>query len=117
MPEESSQPDNRVAAIETAVLALREGEAVSYGEIARRAGLPRRARLVGKVLRETERNLPWHRVVRADGRIAFPQGSREFHIQVQRLEAEGIKVLNGRIRFATEQDRERTLDEILWSGK
>lgn len=114
MHDASSQVKH-AAAIESAVLALKAGEVVSYGEIARRAGLPRRARLVGKVLRETERELPWHRVVRADGRIAFPEGSRQFHNQVQRLEAEGIEVVKGRARLPATAPDKRSLDEILWS--
>ncbi|MDX1455594.1 MAG: MGMT family protein [Gammaproteobacteria bacterium] len=103
------------ADIEQAVLALRPGEVTSYGCIARRAGWPGRARYVSRVLRESTLDLPWHRVVRADGRIAFPQGSQSFHNQVQRLEAEGISVTKGRVSIGKIADSERDLDRLLWA--
>jgi alkylated DNA nucleotide flippase Atl1 len=59
----------RASAIRKTVRAIRRGSFVSYGEVARRAGLPGRARLVGQVLRESgdEPRLPWHRVTGAGG--------------------------------------------------
>ena len=76
-----------------AVRAIPRGEVSSYGEVARRAGLPRRARLAARVLSgNTDPGLPWHRVLRADGRIAFPEGSEGFREQAQRLRAEGVRV-------------------------
>ena len=61
-------PLDKVARIE-AILALIPGRVVSYGQVADLAGLPGRARLVGKVLRETDKVLPWHRVLGAAGTI------------------------------------------------
>lgn len=58
-------------------------------------------------------DLPWHRVVRADGRIAFPEGSRQRIEQCQRLRAEGVRVEGGRVRG---QRAAATLDEQLWAG-
>src|SRR5947208_3504306 len=71
------------AAILRTIAAIPRGRVASYGEIALRAGLPRRARLVGRVLREAgpRANLPWQRVLRSDGRIAFTPGSRPFREQ------------------------------------
>jgi len=87
----------------------------SYGEIAARAGLPRRARLVGRVLREADAalDLPWQRVLRSDGRIAFAPGSRAWREQRSRLVREGVTVVNGRVdlrRFGWQ----RNLDAELW---
>ena len=79
--------------------AIPRGSVASYGEVARRAGLPRRARLVARVLAQTEAELPWHRVVRADGAIAFAPGSPGFIAQCERLQAEGVAVRNGRVRL------------------
>ncbi|HXH02566.1 MAG TPA: MGMT family protein, partial [Candidatus Competibacteraceae bacterium] len=78
-------------------------------------GLPRRARLVGRALRETpvDLKLPWHRVLNAQGRIAFPVGSEPFREQEARLRAEGVPVLGGRVdlpRYRWRPD----LDELLW---
>ena len=53
--------------------------------------------------------LPWHRVLRSDGRIAFPEGSEGFDEQVQRLRAEGVRVEAGRVRG---QRAAPTLDEV-----
>lgn len=109
----SPSPDHE--AIRTMIAAIPRGRVSSYGEVADRVGLPRRARLVARVLRETPDNveLPWYRVLRADGRIAFPPGSRGFREQVRRLAAEGVLVQAGRIdleRYGWERD----LDGLLW---
>jgi methylated-DNA-protein-cysteine methyltransferase-like protein len=89
------------------------GCVASYGEIARRAGLPRRARLVARVLAHNQDpGLPWHRVLRSDGRIAFRPGSRGFREQGARLRREGVAVENGRVRLAAAAD---DLDALLWA--
>ena len=96
------------------IAAIPSGRVASYGEIAIRAGLPRRARLVGRVLGEYPAlKLPWQRVLRADGRIAFPPGSRGHREQRERLLSEGVAVVNGRVdlkRFGWQRD----LDAELW---
>lgn len=105
-------PDH--AAIVRAIAAIPRGRAASYGEIAARAGLPRRARLVGRVLGlYPHLKLPWQRVLRSDGRIAFARGSRGFREQRARLLEEGVAVTNGRVdlvRFGWQ----RNLDAELW---
>lgn len=83
-------------AIRAAVADLGTGEVVSYGEIARRAGRPGAARAVGAFLAEHGGDLPWWRVVRADGRVA-PHKPRD---QSRRLRAEGVEVVAGRVRDA-----------------
>jgi methylated-DNA-protein-cysteine methyltransferase-like protein len=101
-------PDARILA---AIRAVPAGQVISYGEIARRAGLPRRARLVARVLAgNDDPGLPWHRVLRADGRIAFEPGSRGFREQCARLRREGVVVDKGRVRIAKAPD----IDALLW---
>ena len=74
------------------------GRVASYGQVARLAGLPGRARLVGTALGEAEsRRLPWHRVINAQGRIALPPNSPGFREQRKRLREEGVMVLKGRV--------------------
>ncbi|MEO8801914.1 MAG: MGMT family protein [Rudaea sp.] len=107
------KPDH--AAIVRTIAAIPSGRVASYGEIAQRAGLPRRARLVGRVLRgaDPRLKLPWHRVLRADGRIAFAVGSKGFREQRERLVVEGVVVVKGRVdlvRFGWQRD----LDAQLW---
>lgn len=89
------------------------GRVAAYGEIARRAGLPGRARLVAKVLAtHDEDDLPWHRILRADGRIAFAPRSAGYREQVARLKAEGVKVRAGRVAIEKRDDED--LDAFLW---
>jgi methylated-DNA-protein-cysteine methyltransferase-like protein len=71
---------------------LRPGEVASYGEIAEEAGYPRAARAVGTVLARIP-DLPWWRVVRADGRLAAPRAQ----LQARLLKREGVKVFDGKV--------------------
>ncbi|HKQ48450.1 MAG TPA: MGMT family protein [Phycisphaerae bacterium] len=74
----------------------------TYGKVAEAAGLPRRARLVGRVLRASPLadGVPWHRVVNAAGRISL-RGGEGPRLQARRLAAEGVSVdSRGRIRLA-----------------
>lgn len=109
-----TQPDD-YARIYAAIAAIPRGRVANYGEIAARAGLPRRARLVGYALRHTpdDLTLPWHRVLRADGRIAFLAGSAAFQEQHQRLMGEGVMVRNGRVALA-QFGMHHDLDRVLW---
>jgi methylated-DNA-protein-cysteine methyltransferase-like protein len=90
-----------VERIRAAVRAIAPGQVASYGEVARRAGLPGRARLAARVLSTNDDpTLPWHRVLRSDGRIAFPEGSEGYVEQCQRLRAEGVAVMRGRVKIS-----------------
>lgn len=94
------------------ICAIPAGEVAGYGEVAMRAGLPGRARLVAKLLSSNQdAALPWHRVLRSDGRIALPEGSAGYQAQCQRLRAEGVPVERGRVRRATAAQR---LDAAVW---
>jgi alkylated DNA nucleotide flippase Atl1 len=77
-------PNAGEVAVLDAVDALGPGEVVSYGEVARRAGV--HVRLVGQVLARFGDEVPWHRVVRADGSVARHLA----HEQLARLSAEGV---------------------------
>lgn len=105
----------RAAAIRRAVRAIRRGSFASYGEVARRAGLPGRARLVGQVLRVTDDpRLPWHRVTGAGGRIAFPAGSANAREQLARLAREGVATRGNRAVVKRQAAGGRSLDALLW---
>ncbi len=84
------------------------GFASTYGAVARAAGMPGRARLTGKALREApeEMNIPWHRVVGAGGKIVFPRNSVHFREQTRRLRAEGVMVKEGRVAAEAMTDLE-----------
>lgn len=75
------------------------GKVASYGEIAREAGLPGQARLVGYALHALpgSSGVPWHRVINAQGRVSFAPGSDAFRAQCRLLRREGIVVKGGSI--------------------
>lgn len=92
-----------------------EGCVASYGQIAEIAGIPRGARQVGYALRHLPdgHGVPWHRVIRASGKIAFDKGSRSFEEQARRLAMEDVAVISGRVdmrKYRWQPD----LDELLW---
>lgn len=69
------------------------GSVATYGQVAALAGLPGRARLVGYALSALSgrSNLPWHRVVNAQGHISARScGSDADMEQRLRLEHEGV---------------------------
>ena len=111
-----SSAELRAAAIRKAGRDISRGSFLSYGEVARRAGLPKRARLVGQVLRESggESRLPWHRVTAAGGRIAFPAGSANAREQLRRLAREGVEVRGNRVVMKRTSASARSLDALLW---
>ncbi|TNJ35284.1 MGMT family protein [Arenimonas terrae] len=112
-PKDETETQRSRRLILAAVRAVPRGQVAGYGEIARRAGLPGRARLVARVLSTgDEPGLPWHRVLRSDGRVAFPEGSPGYDEQVQRLRAEGVRIEAGKVRG---QRAAATLDEMLWA--
>lgn len=81
------------------VARLPAGRAASYGEIARRAGLPGMARFVGYALGQLAADslVPWHRVVNSQRRISFPPGSPQAERQKALLEAEGVSLTGYRV--------------------
>lgn len=106
----SAAPEDHPAlqAIWHVVCAIPRGRVSTYGAVARAAGLPRRARQTGYALRiaPEELHLPWHRVLGAGGRIAFPKFSPQHAEQTRRLRAEGIDVRSGRVPRAALIDLE-----------
>jgi len=93
------QDNESIQAIWNVVARIPRGQVSSYGDVARAAGLPGRARLAGTALRlmPQDMNLPWHRVMGAGGRIVFPKSSRPFREQARLLRGEGVPVKDGRV--------------------
>lgn len=82
---------------------LPEGFVTTYGDLC-----PEAPRLPGRVLRlNTDKALPWHRVVRADG--SFAQGER----QRRRLREEGIPFKGKRVDMAVAHLPREALAELL----
>jgi len=95
------QEPSREQKIWQMVLAIPAGKVASYGQIAAMAGLGRQARFVGRALGRLPagHGIPWHRVIRSNGRIAFPEGTETCRLQTEKLRLEGVEVCKGRIRM------------------
>jgi methylated-DNA-protein-cysteine methyltransferase-like protein len=74
------------------VAAIPPGHVATYGQIARLAGFPRHARYVGTTLKNLPKGtaLPWFRVLRGTGELAFPPGSTAWKRQKALLEEDGV---------------------------
>jgi methylated-DNA-protein-cysteine methyltransferase-like protein len=78
------------------------GRATTYGDVARAAGYPGRARQAGYALGKVPEgmHLPWYRIVGAGGKISFPPRTRSHREQTRLLRSEGVEVKNGRVAKA-----------------
>lgn len=74
------------------------GKVASYGQVAKLAQLPGYARYVGYVMKNLPQDtrLPWYRVVNSQGRLSFPQDSKQYQRQKSKLKKEGVVFINGR---------------------
>lgn len=92
------------------------GKVSSYGQIAKRAGLNGRARLVAWALKQASdaNPVPWHRVLRSSGHIAFPAGSDAHAEQTRLLKREKVAVTKGRVAQTHFAWRDEDLDASLW---
>jgi len=89
MPKTSNSYRNIYAVVSR----IPKGRIATYGQIARLAGVPGHARLVGYALSalRVRTAVPWHRVVNAKGRISPRTGiSTADILQRHRLEKEGV---------------------------
>ena len=94
------QSDELAKQILSVIQLIPQGKVESYGQIAKLAGLPRHARLVGYVLKHLDAisTVPWHRVVNAQGKISTQRCNENGeNIQQLKLAAENVFMVNGRI--------------------
>lgn len=92
--------DERVQRVLATVDSIPKGRVATYGQVAEEAGLPRRARFVGSVLKRfvANKGVPWHRVLGADGTIRVVGGTARD--QVMLLRKEGVTVVKGRVKLS-----------------
>ena len=85
-------PVNAYHRIYAVVRRIPKGKVATYGQVARLAGLPGRARQVGYALHALTNgtNLPWHRVVNAKGEVSRRARSGGEVTQRILLEQEGV---------------------------
>jgi methylated-DNA-protein-cysteine methyltransferase related protein len=79
------------------------GHVVTYGQVAALLGFPRRARAVGRAVRECPLDVPWHRLVNAQGGISPRRRMSGMLTQRIRLEQEGIRLRGGRVALRRHQ--------------
>ncbi len=75
------------------VRAIPPGKVLNYGKVAELIGVPNGAREVGWALSSlpgSARDVPWHRVVNAQGRVSIKGSPPAAAEQRRRLESEGI---------------------------
>ena len=76
------------------------GQVVTYGQVAAWLGRPRSSRAVGGAMRRCPDDVPWHRVVNAQGGISARRQMSGMLTQRMRLEQEGIRLRRGRVPLA-----------------
>lgn len=81
--------DSREALIVQRIRSVPEGFVATYSDID-----PHAPRMVGRVLSATDADLPWHRIVRADGTVA--KGARQLRL----LRREGVPLRGERVDLA-----------------
>ena len=91
MPERADFAERVLAAVE----AIPPGRVMTYGDVAEYAGI-RSPRSVGRVLSMDGGSVPWHRVLKSDGRCAH----HLYDEQRQRLLAEGVRFTGDRVDLA-----------------
>lgn len=78
-----------------------EGAVATYGQVAELAGFKGHARQVGYALAALSEaraeDVPWHRVINAQGKVSLRTSSSGHRIQQKMLEAEGIVFQQDRI--------------------
>lgn len=105
--DSASTGDSAKARILNVVSAIPKGCVCAYGQVASMAGVPNGHRQVGRVLSQLPKptRIPWHRVLNHKGCISFPSDSQNFARQRERLIAEGVLVVNGRVSMREHQWR------------
>ncbi|MBN1781718.1 MGMT family protein [bacterium] len=92
------------ARIYEAVRRVPRGRVATYGQIAKMAGMPGQARLVGYALHALPETMdvPWHRIINAKGEISLLPDPDSSLTQRMLLESEGI-VFDARGRVALDR--------------
>jgi methylated-DNA-[protein]-cysteine S-methyltransferase len=91
------KPGDFAARVRSIVRKIPRGRVATYGDVAGAAGRPRAHRAVGNVMRTcSDTSIPCHRVIAAGGKLGGY--GRDLHTKRNLLVAEGVVVLNGRVR-------------------
>jgi methylated-DNA-protein-cysteine methyltransferase-like protein len=91
------------AAVYRLVRRIPPGQVATYGQVAALIGRARSARAVGGAMGRCPDDVPWHRVVNAQGAISRRRRQSGMLTQRIRLEQEGIALRRGRVPLARYQ--------------
>ena len=94
--------EQRREAIYLALAQIPKGKVITYGNLAKLAGMPNGARLAGRLMcgLPAGSRLPWHRVINSQGKLSLPEDSASFREQIKRLQKEGVEIKNGKIKLS-----------------
>jgi methylated-DNA-protein-cysteine methyltransferase-like protein len=98
----NSQSDSTYTKIYDIARRIPRGKVATYGQIARLAGFPKHARLVGYAMHSIPdgEDIPWHRVINSKGEISLRSAPGCENQQQTMLEAEGVEFnLAGRVNL------------------
>lgn len=76
----------------TIIRQIPRGNVATYGQVAALAGSPRAAIMVGQILQRSADDLPWQRVINAQGRISIINMAFPAEVQADLLRQEGVTV-------------------------
>jgi len=90
--------DAKIAVFQV-LMQIPAGNVVTYGHLAKLAGLGKAARFVGTTMRNLPKDtrLPWHRVINSQGKISLPTNHPGRTIQENRLMDEGVIFIKGKV--------------------
>ncbi len=92
-----------ITTVSKLVCKIPPGKVATYGQIAKLAGFSKHARQVGYLLARLpeDHNVPWHRVINAQGKISQRRKHGYQDFQRLLLEDEGIKIgVQGKIKLS-----------------
>jgi len=120
MSDESSPADNQIAGLKARVFALVRacpvGKVTTYGWLAKCAGYPRGARMVGWIMNESSPGVPAQRVINSKGELSGSWAFGSPDRMRQLLEAEGIIFSDdGRVdlkRYGWDPSRDLSQEQI-----
>ncbi len=87
------------------------GKVMTYGQIAACAGNRWGSRQVSRILHSMSvaYDLPWHRVINSKGEISLEGNG--FYEQLERLDSEGVKVVNNKIDLIKYQHKYKSVGD------